>query len=237
MSADKNLIDALKRSLQAHADSNAAPLMQAYMKSNMPFYGVKTPQMRKICKDVFSAHPLTSFERWRDTVLNLWRKAKFREERHCAIQLCESRRYLDYQTLDTIPVYEEMIVTGAWWDYVDVIASHRIGYLLKQYPKQLKTLLKQWACCDDMWKRRAAILAQLSYKGDTDLKLLYACIQPSLGSQEFFLQKAIGWALRTYAWYDISEVMAFIEKNKTKLSPLSQREALKNRAKLQPPGK
>jgi 3-methyladenine DNA glycosylase AlkD len=232
MSVEEKLVKELRKALQANADPKAALTMQAYMKSSMPFYGVKTPVMRAICKEAFEDHPITSFSQWHDTVLHLWRKAKFRELRYCAIQLCETKQYQQFQTIETIPLYEEMIVTGAWWDYVDVIASHRIGYLLKQYPKALKPLMKQWSKDKDLWKRRTSILCQLSFKGETDLALLYACIKPSLGSEEFFLRKAIGWALRSYAWYDVEEVSRYVDENKHKLSQLSQREALKNREKL-----
>jgi len=232
MPAHKKLIDEIKQALNKNADAKAALQMQAYMKSTLPFYGVNTPTMRAICKSVFAAHPLNSFEHWRDTVLSLWRAAKYREEKYCAIQLCEAKHYDSYQTLETIPLYEEMIVTGAWWDYVDVIASHRIGHLLRKFPRKMKPLLKRWAKDPDMWKRRTAIISQLSFKDETDLNLLYACIKPSLASKEFFLQKAIGWALRSYAWHDLDTVMAYVEQHRQQLSPLSQREALKNQHKL-----
>jgi 3-methyladenine DNA glycosylase AlkD len=130
--------------------------------------------------------------------------------------------------LDALPLYEEMITTGAWWDYVDSIASHRLGELLRRYPKELPAILRDWAVSDDLWKRRSAILAQLGFKGNTDLKLLYDCMRPSLQRPEFFLRKAIGWALRQYAWTDTKEVLRFVKAHEKQLSPLSKREALKN---------
>jgi 3-methyladenine DNA glycosylase AlkD len=81
---------------------------------------------------------------------------------------------------------------------------------------------------DDIWKRRSAILAQLGFKGATDRKLLYDCMRTSLGRPEFFLRKAIGWALRQHAWTDPREVLRFVKTNEKRLSPLSRREALKN---------
>lgn len=232
MAINNKLIGKLKSLLRENADATAAPKMQSYMKSSLPFYGVKTPQLRQLCKTSVQQYPLFGFDQWRDTVLQLWRKAKYREERYCAIELCEAKEYLSFQTLDTLPLYEEIIVTGAWWDYVDPIATHRLGYLLKTYPKEIKTSLRQWSKDKDLWKRRAAIICQILFKEETDLKLLYACIKPSLDSEEFFLQKAIGWALRSYAWHDIGEVNRYVKQNQNKLSPLSQREALKNRDKL-----
>jgi 3-methyladenine DNA glycosylase AlkD len=85
-----------------------------------------------------------------------------------------------------------------------------------------------WSRAKDMWKRRSAILCQLSFKNETDLDLLYACIEPSLGSKEFFLQKAIGWALRQYAWTNPREVQRYVRAHADEMSPLSKREALKN---------
>ena len=125
-------------------------------------------------------------------------------------------------------MYEEMITSGAWWDFVDAIATHQLGELLRKHPAEMSAILRQWAAGEDIWKRRSAILAQISFKGDTDLKLLYDCIEPSLGASEFFLRKGIGWALRQYAWTDPAEVIRFVRRHEARLSPLSKREALKN---------
>ncbi len=111
---------------------------------------------------------------------------------------------------------------------MDAIASHQIGELLRRYPAEMARTLRQWAACDNLWKRRSAILAQLQFKHDTDLELLYDCIRPSLGSSEFFLRKGIGWALRQYAWTDPREIQRYVRKHDAQLSPLSRREALKN---------
>ncbi|HUI80534.1 MAG TPA: DNA alkylation repair protein [Bryobacteraceae bacterium] len=228
MAQKSALIRALRRALRESADPLKAPGMQAYMKSTMPYLGVQTGPLRKVTKAVFAAHPLASFADWRDTVLELWRKARYREERYAAIELAGNKRYREFQTLDALAMYEELITSGAWWDYVDTIASHQIGELLRQYPAGMKPLLRQWACCENMWKRRSAILAQLQFKRDTDLELLYDCLEPSLASSEFFLRKGIGWALRQYAWTDPREVQRYVRQYEARLSPLTRREALKN---------
>jgi len=232
MAVSRKLITALKQELKSCANPDLARQMRAYMKSSMQLYGIKAEQLRQICKTVFRQYPLQDFFSWHDTVLALWQGAGFREERHCAIELCEWRNYRPFQTLDALPLYEEMIVTGAWWDLVDPIAAHRISYLLSRYPGQMKRVLKDWSHSDDIWKRRTAILSQLRFKDKTDLDLLYRCIEPSLGSEEFFLKKAIGWALRDYAWHDMREIVRYVNANKSRLSTLSQREALKNRKKI-----
>jgi 3-methyladenine DNA glycosylase AlkD len=121
-----------------------------------------------------------------------------------------------------------MIVSGAWWDYVDALASHPLGDVLVADPPRVSRLMRRWARDRDMWKRRAAILCQLRSKRDTDLGLLYDCIEPNLDDHEFFIRKAIGWALRQYAWTDPKEVGRYVRANRARLSPLSVREALKN---------
>ena len=198
------------------------------MKSAMPFHGVAAPLLRSICRDVFARADLSTAVRWRRCVLAIWRGAELREERNAAVELTGDRRALPYQTLDAVPMYEEMIVSGAWWDTVDMIASHRIGHLLRLHPAEMRRLLLAWSRCPDIWKRRTAILSQLGFKGETDLPLLYACLAPSLASREFFLRKAIGWALRQYAWTDPSEVIRYVATHGPALSSLSRREALKN---------
>jgi 3-methyladenine DNA glycosylase AlkD len=202
--------------------------MQAYMKSAMPYHGVPTPGANKIFRSVFDPMEFRDPESWRHAVLYIWRNARFREERYAAIALARQRRFSSYQTLDALPMYEEMIVTGAWWDYVDTIAAHGVGELLRNYRDPLSRAMLRWSRSPDMWKRRASILCQLTFKEDTDLKLLYACIDPSIHSTEFFLRKAIGWALRQYGWTNPEEVRRYVRRNASRLSPLSQREALKN---------
>jgi 3-methyladenine DNA glycosylase AlkD len=202
--------------------------MQAYMKSAIPYLGIQAPDLRAICRRLFAAHPIETAGEWRRTCLRIWREAQFREERYAAIELTGFRLYRSFQTLQTVAMYEEMIVTGAWWDYVDAIASQRLGGLLSAYPGRMRTTMLKWSRSRNLWKRRAAILCQLGFKHDTDLELLYTCIEPSLSSKEFFLQKAIGWALRQFAWSDPGEVARYVRQHENELSPLSKREALKN---------
>jgi 3-methyladenine DNA glycosylase AlkD len=165
---------------------------------------------------------------WRVLVLHLWRKARYREERYAALVLASDRRATPFQTLATLPLYEELIVTGAWWDLVDDVASHRVGFLLRQHPREMKRAMRAWSRGRDLWKRRSSIICQLHFGDETDLALLYDCIEPSLSSKEFFLRKAIGWALRQYAWTDPKEVARYVRSRGDRLSPLSRREALKH---------
>jgi 3-methyladenine DNA glycosylase AlkD len=110
-----------------------APAMQAYMKSDMPYYGIQTTELRELCRSLFDRYPLESAEDWSEVVLELWRDATHREERYCAIELAAAPQYSEFRTLETLPMYEEMIVTGAWWDYVDALAANHVGELLRRY--------------------------------------------------------------------------------------------------------
>lgn len=204
--------------------------MQAYMKSDMPYHGVPLPLLRKIYRSTFASLQFASARDWHSLVLELWRRAKFREERYAALLAAGDLRARPYQTPAAMKLYEELIVTGAWWDYVDDIASHRVGPILRDYPDSMRGRMLSWSRSANLWKRRTSIICQLGFKQDTDLQLLYACIEPSLDSREFFLRKAIGWALREHAWTDPGEVKRYVRRNRERLSALSIREALKNQS-------
>jgi 3-methyladenine DNA glycosylase AlkD len=222
------LRELLRARLAAVADPAKAPGMQAYMKSAMPYLGVSAVPLRQVCKAALADLSYASAEAWQDDVLALWRGAAFREERYAAIELTGMRAARPFQRLDALGVYEEMIVTGAWWDYVDPIATQRLWAILCNDPVPMKRAMLEWSRDDNLWKRRSAILCQLKAKASTDLELLYACIEPSMRSKEFFLRKGIGWALREYAWTDPVEVLRYVDSNAGALSGLSRREALKN---------
>ena len=197
------------------------------MKSAMPFYGVPVPEVRKLTRALCAAREPLEFSAWVDTVLELYRGAKHREERYAALGIAGYRRYRKFHTPRALPLYEELIVSGAWWDLVDE-ASTRVGWILEHSPKEMRPELIQWAHGADLWKRRTSIICQGQFRERTDLELLYACIEPSLGEREFFLQKAIGWALRDVAWFNPKEALRYVRAHRSELSPLAKREALKN---------
>ncbi|GMU41153.1 MAG: DNA alkylation repair protein [Chloroflexota bacterium] len=228
MTADRVLIAAVREALQAAADPAKAPQMQHYMKSTMPYYGVTLPQVQRIFREVFATHPLDGFDDWRDTVLALWREATHREERYATLALAQHRLYRGHRTRAAFPMYEEFVVTGAWWDLVDETAGNLLDELHQREPDWTAARMREWSTAPEMWKRRAAIICQLKHKQATDLRLLYDCIEPNLGDREFFIRKAIGWALRQYAWTDPDEVVRYVTAHADRLSPLSKREALKN---------
>jgi 3-methyladenine DNA glycosylase AlkD len=221
------LLTRLRKAMAAEADPSRAAGMQAYMKSTMPYHGLVSAKMRAVSAEVFAHHPLASCDEWRAAILGLWREARFREERYAALELAADKRHSQCRTPDSLPMFEEMIVTGAWWDHVDGVA-HLIGQMLRAYPKQMRPVMRAWSKDENLWKRRVSIICQISFKKDTDLKLLYANIEPNLADRDFFIRKAIGWSLRSYAWTDPAEVARYVREHQSRLSGLSRREALKN---------
>jgi 3-methyladenine DNA glycosylase AlkD len=220
-------LHSLRAEMAAAADPAKAPGMQAYMKSTMPYYGLHSSQVDDICKRVFAEHTFPSCGEWRAGILELWRSARHREERYAAIRLISLKGHRQCWSPELMPVLEEMIVNGAWWDYVDALAQV-VGELLRSHPKEIRPLMRAWSEDDNLWKRRVSIICQISFKRDTDVELLYANIEPNLPDRDFFIRKAIGWALRAYAWTDPSEVARYVRGHEAQLSGLSRREALKN---------
>src|SRR5579859_3118784 len=158
--SNTDLIAAVRAELARLGDPVRAEAMQAYMKSAMPFRGVRAPQQAQAFRAIFAAHPLEGFEPWRATVLALWREASFREERYAALALVGDRSYRAWRTLDALPLYEELIVTGAWWDLVDGLATHQMGELLARDPEAMRATMLAWSEDSILWKRRTAILSQ-----------------------------------------------------------------------------
>ncbi|PQZ54112.1 MULTISPECIES: DNA alkylation repair protein [unclassified Microbacterium] len=215
-----DLVQSIRSALRDEADPELAPAQQAYMKSALPFLGVRVPRVRAVTRGL--AREVTAAAVLCGTALVLWREAAYREERYAASALMALRPVR--ARLDMLDVHEEMIRTGAWWDHVDEV-SHRLAETLDAHPAEMAPLLRAWSRDDDFWVRRASIISQLGRKDATDRELLTAVIEPNLADAEFFVRKAIGWALRELGKTDPAWVRAFVESHE--LSPLSRREALK----------
>lgn len=225
--ANKDLIAAIRDALRDRADPARAAGAQAYMKSSMPSLGVRVPEVRRIVASAAAAFPPSSPGQLLATVLELWRTSAYREERYAAIDLTAAR--LVARDLGMLPVYEEIIRTGAWWDFADGV-SGRICTLLQAHPTTMDQVLRQWSRDPDPWIRRASITSQLRAKKATDTALLAAVIEPNLADREFFIRKAIGWALREYAKTAPDWVESFVAGHASTMSPLSRREALRRLA-------
>ena len=227
------LVEAVRAALADAADPARAPAQQTYMKSALPFRGITAPRLAATLRPVLAdpAYRLGTRQEWEATVRSLWDDASYREERHAALALTGHRLYRAHQDPDAVPLYRHLVVTGAWWDYVDQIAAQRIGPILRAHPGTEPARMRAWARDDDLWVRRTAILCQLGSHEATDLSLLLDCIGPSVERREFFLAKAIGWALRQYA-HEGPEAAGWVSQVVSsygdRMVPLSRREALKH---------
>lgn len=224
----KRLLLALRAELGRRGDAEAAAGVRAYMKSAMPFHGVRVPEMRRVSRQLFSDLTFRSAHVWESTIWFLWSHARFREEWYSTIALARSRASAPFQRPAALRIYGRMIVSGGWWDTVDEIAVHCVGPIFRLYPAKSRPVLRAWATSTNLWRRRSAIICQVGSKGQTDASLLEACIHESIGSREFFLRKAIGWALREYSKSDPKWVRGFVAANEDDLSPLSRREAVRH---------
>ncbi len=223
--ADPQLIAAIRDGLRQLADPVRATGMQAYMKSAMPCLGVRLPQVRTLVRAESRRRPPQSGAALRASVLALWRNAPYREERYAATELTNVPAARPLRAPGLITLYEELIVTGAWWDHVDEVSS-RVGDLLLLFPAEIGPIVHGWRRSPDRWLRRASIICQRSVRERTDLALLTDAIVANADDPDFFLRKAIGWALRSYAYTDPEWVRAFVGAHE--LSPLSVREATKH---------
>lgn len=207
---------------RAACPTNAAA-MQRYMKHIAPFFGIKTPQRRVLLKAHIDQHGLPPI-----TELPAICRAAFaqpeREWHHCAVDLLQ--RMAKKLGPEHLPLIEELITTKSWWDTVDLLASNVAGVILKRHPSQVPKWNKRWIESPDLWLNRTAILFQLKWKADTDPVLLFSNIRRHSAHPDFFIRKAIGWALRAYSAASPGAVSAFVRT--VPLSSLSVREATRH---------
>lgn len=194
------------------------------MKSPMPFRGVPMPSVRAITKAAARAHPLLTVDELETAVRTLWDEAEFREERYAASALLATK--IGAGRLELVPLYEHLATTGAWWDHVDDLA-HRVAELHDAHPIETAAIARRWSTAADVWLRRLAIISQLGRRDRVDPALLAEVIEPNIADREFFVRKAIGWALREYARVEPEWVRGFVAEHDA-LSALSKREALKH---------
>lgn len=223
------LLDAIRAELRSGAHAERAVGQQRYMKSEMPFLGLTSPQRHGLLKPLLAdpALRIESRSAWERAVRGLWDGAEFREDRYAALALLRHRTYRSWRDPDLMPLIEHVIVTGAWWDYVDEVGNV-VGEVLLLDPEGEGLRMRGWAEREDRWLRRSAIISQLRHGDNTDARLLSDVIEPNLDDREFFVRKAIGWALRQFARTDPAWVLAFVDAHGTRLSGLSRREALKH---------
>jgi 3-methyladenine DNA glycosylase AlkD len=224
------VVDAVRTALGGAGDPDRALAQQAYMKSSMPYRGLTSPELKALLRPILAdpAYRIAERDDWEGAVRDLWDGATHREERYAATALTGHRAYVAWQDPAVVPLYRHLIVTGAWWDHVDELASNRIGPILLAHNEIITPIVRGWATDDDLWLRRTAIISQLTFREQTDLALLREAIEPNLADSSFWIRKAIGWALRQYARTDPGWVRATVAEYGERLSGLSRREALKH---------
>ncbi|WP_426449441.1 DNA alkylation repair protein [Paenibacillus sp. S-38] len=218
----KEYAGALQDYLRAHADGEQALPMEAYMRGQFPFVGIRSPQLKALMREWVRTQGAPRGEELRETVSLLWSQPE-REMQYAAMALLEKRRRETGPA--ELPLLQELIVTKSWWDTVDLLASHQVGGILAACPEEIPATVDVWIASGHLWLQRTALLYQLGYKERTDTARLFGYIRQVSGSTEFFIRKAIGWALREYSKTDEAAVRAFVAS--ASLSPLSVREALK----------
>lgn len=208
--------------LSEHANEEQATPMKAYMKNHFEFLGIRSPEFKQLLSAFVRDHGIPSVEEAGGVVRRLWQLPE-REYQYAAMNLLG--RLIKKLGPDAIHLMEHLIITKSWWDTVDYIAPNLVGTLFQRYPELRLPWSEKWIHSDHMWLNRTALLFQLRYKNGTDADLLFQYISKCADSKEFFIRKAIGWALREYSKTEPDAVISFVDRQP--LSPLSKREALK----------
>lgn len=220
----RRLVAFVQQALQKAANPTKAGAMARYMKTGMPFYGVPRPDLRLIERAMRKQFVHATQREYASNVRALW-ALPHREEKYLAISLARAGK--SFITPASMSLYEQMIREGAWWDFVDEIAAHLVGKVLLDHRKATRPVLDRWIDDDEMWIRRTAILSQLTHKYQTDERQLFDYCRSRMDETEFFIRKAIGWALRQYSYTAPDAVRKFLLKHRDRLSGLSYREGAK----------
>jgi 3-methyladenine DNA glycosylase AlkD len=227
--AHRDLIAAVRSTLERGADPVRAAGQQRYLKSVLPFRGLTSPQLAAALRPLLRDPDLAmrSREQWEATISALWDEAGHREEWYAALALAKHTAHRPWVDSAAMPLWERLIRSGAWWDVVDDIATHLVRQTVLAVPDVERQRMRDWALADSLWVRRAAILCQVGAKDRLDQSLLVDVIEPNIEDPDFFSRKAIGWALRDHARWDPPWVLRFVEQHPG-LSGLSRREALRH---------
>ncbi len=207
---------------EKHRKSDRAKEMSAYMKGQFPFVGVQAPMRRELGKAFIKKINISELGKLESFVYQLWDLPE-REYQYIALQLLEHVR--NNLTPSHLEFLIDLVVKKSWWDTIDWLAPKVIGTLLSNYPELIEEYIPIWIESENIWINRTAILFQLRYKSETDFALLTNIIDRLKHKNEFFVKKAIGWALREYSKTDAEAVSKYISQ--ANLLPLSEKEGLK----------
>ncbi|MCY1138827.1 DNA alkylation repair protein [Actinoplanes sp. Pm04-4] len=218
------LLERLDEHLLPAADPVRAEAQAAYMKNHFPFLGLPAPALQKLERAALKGLPAPSEDDLRSIVLALWG----RDQREFQYVACSYLvRQVAVPGAGFVPTLRTLITTKSWWDTVDALATRFTGGLVSRHPS-LVAVMDEWSADENMWLVRTAILHQLHYGEATDTDRLFGYCEAQAGHRDFFVRKAIGWALRHYARTDPAAVRAFVEAHRSTLSGLSVREATKH---------
>ncbi|MEV6849798.1 DNA alkylation repair protein [Actinoplanes sp. NPDC051411] len=218
------LLQRLDEGFAASRDPERAAAMRAYMRDQFPYAGLPAPALRAMERKVFAGLSSPSVSDLREVALECWS----RDEREYQYVACDYlRKHVRAADAPFIDTARTLITTKPWWDTVDALATRFVGDLVRLHPSLVATM-DAWSVESDMWLVRTAILHQLHYGTATDTGRLFGYCLGQASHLDFFVRKAIGWALRHYARTDPGAVRKFVAANESRLSPLSVREATKH---------
>jgi 3-methyladenine DNA glycosylase AlkD len=226
--ADEVLVEGVRRALAAAADPDVAAQQQAYMKPAMPYWGLPSPRLRAELRPLLRGWVPAGRGQWEATVRSLWDEATHREEWYAAIAVARHRRAREWVDPASLDLWRHLVVSGAWWDVVDDVATHPVGDVLRDHRRSATPVIRRWATDENLWLRRTAVICQVGHKADIDVDLLRLAIEANVDDPSFWLRKAIGWSLRQHARTDPVWVRAEVDRLGPRLSGLSRREALKH---------
>lgn len=219
------LVALVSSELAARANAEKAAGMAAYMKTEMPFYGVQKKGRTEVFRIVKSRFPIADVAGYRNAVEALWAQPH-REEKYLAVGI--AKHYTDFVTQDNFDLYRRLIVEGAWWDFVDEVAIHCVGIAYLDNQQQVGPTIEEWVDDDVMWLRRTSLISPIKHKAATDYVTLFDHCLRRAHEKEFFIRKAIGWTLREYAKTEPERVRRFLIEHRERWSGLSFREAAKH---------
>lgn len=217
-----NYLRPLIKQFKQHSDGENAVKMKSYMKDRFEFYGIKSPQRQKIIKEFIAENGLPESGSVENIVFECFEMPE-REVHYFAIEFCG--KLSQSWKPKTIKLFEKMALKKSWWDSVDSINTSCVKPYFANFPGDTDSITQSWIDSGNIWLQRLGIIFQLRLTGNTDTKILARNILQLKDSGEFFVQKAIGWALRDYWRTDPDWVIKFVKENE--LKPLSKREALK----------
>jgi 3-methyladenine DNA glycosylase AlkD len=215
-------LEKLRELFAMNANPDKAIGMSKYMKNLFPYVGISSPERKKLVAELRNTFKPSSNTELKEWIALLWEMPE-REYQYVGMDYLQKDVKLLHET--DIKWFETLITDKSWWDSVDLISGNYLGKFLRKFPHLLEPTILDFKDRENMWLNRAAIICQLGYRSETNTSLLAMAILPHIESKEFFLQKAIGWALRQYGKTNPDWVKSFVENHS--LKPLSKREALR----------